>query len=79
MALQEVFSIVDADIFQLENYHSIQFKTRTLSKVGGVAFYILKSFKCSTDLSISAKKTVSILRMLISCSVPVPTQMQALD
>ena len=58
MALQEVFSIVDADIFQLENYHSIQFKTRTLSKGGGVAFYILKSlkYKVLEELSIFREK-----------------------
>lgn len=67
-ALQEVYSILNQDIFQLENYHPIQFKTRTINKGGGVAFFIRKSlqFKVIEELSIFQEKMFESIFVKVS-------------
>ena len=68
MCLQEVYSIMDADFYHLENYHKIQSKTRTIHKGGGVAFYISKSYKFEIldELSIFQEKIFESLFVKIS-------------
>ena len=67
-AFQEVYSIVDADFYQLENYHQIQFKTRSISKGGGVAYYISKSFQFEIldELSIFQERIFESLFIKVS-------------
>lgn len=67
-ALQEVYSIIDPDIFHLDNYHPIQFKTRTVNKGGGVAFFISKSlkFKVIDELSIFQEKMFESMFIKVS-------------
>ncbi len=55
MALQETFSIVDPNIFGLNGYN-LQFRTRTIHKGGGVAFYV------STDLHVEVLEELSVFQ-----------------
>lgn len=55
MALQETFSIVDPNIFGLNGYN-LQYRTRTIHKGGGVAFYV------STDLQVQVLEELSVFQ-----------------
>ena len=58
IALQELWSIQDPDVFNLNGYHKLVYKTRENSQGGGVGFYIANDvkFKNRPDLSVFVEK-----------------------
>ena len=58
IALQEIWSISDPEHFNLPGYQTLIYKTRSMSRGGGVGFYVRQglNFKILEDLSIFNEK-----------------------
>ena len=68
MAIQETWDIKDLKSLSLQSYHDLVFKSRSLSRGGGIGFYINKNLKLKLLMNIQLLMNASLNLFVLKLS-----------